>query len=137
VEGVGDHGCEYMTGGRVVILGQTGVNFAAGMSGGLAYVYDQDGFFDVHCNLEMVDLDLLEGEDEEELYALIARHRHFTGSQVADRILSNWNKEKDRFVKVFPLEYRKGITLERRKIPLPEEESQAIPFAGEGIARTI
>ncbi|MDR2339808.1 MAG: glutamate synthase large subunit, partial [Deltaproteobacteria bacterium] len=130
VEGVGDHGCEYMTGGRAVILGPTGVNFAAGMSGGLAYVYDPDGFFDVRCNLEMVDLDLLDMADEEELFALITRHRHFTGSQVADSILRDWDKEKGRFVKVFPLEYRKGITLERRRIPLPEEEPGplAIPF---------
>ncbi|MDR2198352.1 MAG: glutamate synthase large subunit [Deltaproteobacteria bacterium] len=131
VEGVGDHGCEYMTGGRAVILGSTGVNFAAGMSGGLAYVYDPDGFFDVHCNLEMVDLDLLDEQDQEELFALISRHRHFTGSAVAAAILLGWNKERDRFVKVFPLEYRRGITLERRRIPLPEEESSAIPFAGE------
>jgi glutamate synthase domain-containing protein 3 len=132
VEGVGDHGCEYMTGGRAVILGPTGVNFAAGMSGGLAYVYDPDGFFDVHCNLEMVDLDLLEPLDIEELYALIARHLHFTGSKVAEKILSNFNKEKDRFVKVFPLEYRKGITLERRKIPLPnDEEPSPIQFNGQ------
>jgi glutamate synthase domain-containing protein 3 len=116
VEGVGDHGCEYMTGGRVVVLGKTGVNFAAGMSGGLAYVYDEDGFFDNHCNLEMVDLDLLEPDDELELKVLISRHAHFTGSSVARRILRDWHREKEHFVKVFPMEYRQGIALESRKL---------------------
>ncbi|MDR1395797.1 MAG: glutamate synthase subunit alpha, partial [Deltaproteobacteria bacterium] len=115
-EGVGDHGCEYMTGGRAVILGPTGVNFAAGMSGGLAYVYDQDGFFDNHCNLEMVDLDLLDREDEEELRDLISRHRQYTGSRQAERILSNWTRDKAKFIKVFPMEYRRGITLENRSL---------------------
>ncbi|MDR1608189.1 MAG: glutamate synthase large subunit [Deltaproteobacteria bacterium] len=114
VEGVGDHGCEYMTGGRVAVLGQTGVNFAAGMSGGLAYVYDQDGLFDNHCNLEMVDLDLLDQDDEEELKTLIARHSRYTGSQKAKLILDNWSREKAKFIKVFPMEYRQGINLESR-----------------------
>ncbi|MDR2421862.1 MAG: glutamate synthase large subunit, partial [Deltaproteobacteria bacterium] len=114
VEGVGDHGCEYMTGGRVAVLGQTGVNFAAGMSGGLAYVYDQDGLFDNHCNLEMVDLDLLDKEDEEELKALIGRHLHYTASEKARRVLENWTREKAKFIKVFPMEYRQGINLESR-----------------------
>jgi glutamate synthase domain-containing protein 3 len=120
VEGLGDHGCEYMTGGRVAVLGRTGVNFAAGMSGGLAYVYDEDGFFDNHCNLEMVDLDLLGKTDEEELLALIQRHAHYTGSERARKIISGWNLEKEKFVKVFPMEYRQGIALEARKLsPLP------------------
>ncbi|MDR1657857.1 MAG: glutamate synthase large subunit [Deltaproteobacteria bacterium] len=120
VEGVGDHGCEYMTGGRVVILGRTGVNFAAGMSGGLAYVHDADGFFDNHCNVEMVDLDLLNDYDEEELKLLISRHATFTGSAVAQKILDNWNKEKDLFVKVFPMEYRRVIGhVPRQVIKLP------------------
>ncbi|MDR1050655.1 MAG: hypothetical protein LBP95_06170 [Deltaproteobacteria bacterium] len=117
VEGVGDHGCEYMTGGRVVVLGRTGVNFAAGMSGGLAYVYDADGFFDNHCNLEMVDLDLLDADDETELRVLVSRHAAFTGSRVAKRVLSDWGREKTRFVKVFPMEYRQGIALESRRLP--------------------
>jgi glutamate synthase domain-containing protein 2/glutamate synthase domain-containing protein 1/glutamate synthase domain-containing protein 3 len=116
VEGIGDHGCEYMTGGRVVVLGSTGVNFAAGMSGGLAYVYDQDGFFDNHCNLEMVDLDLLDREDEEELLALISRHLHYTASLKARQIMNNWGREKAKFIKVFPMEYRQGITLEKRHL---------------------
>ncbi|MDR1085474.1 MAG: glutamate synthase large subunit [Deltaproteobacteria bacterium] len=116
VEGVGDHGCEYMTGGRVAVLGQTGVNFAAGMSGGLAYVYDQDGFFDNHCNLEMVDLDLLDREDEEELKALISRHLRYTDSKKAGSILAGWTREKAKFIKVFPMEYRQGIALENRTL---------------------
>jgi glutamate synthase domain-containing protein 3 len=121
VEGVGDHGCEYMTGGRVAVLGLTGVNFAAGMSGGLAYVYDQNGLFDNHCNLEMVDLDLLDREDEEELKALIGRHLRYTGSEKARRILSSWAREKAKFIKVFPMEYRQGINLESRLRPnLPD-----------------
>ncbi|MDR2300949.1 MAG: glutamate synthase large subunit [Deltaproteobacteria bacterium] len=116
VEGVGDHGCEYMTGGRVVVLGKTGVNFAAGMSGGLAYVYDADGFFDNHCNLEMVDLDLLDPDDEAELRVLISRHAAFTNSAVAKRILNDWSKARTSFVKVFPMEYRQGIALESRRL---------------------
>jgi glutamate synthase (NADPH/NADH) large chain len=106
-----------MTGGRVVVLGKTGVNFAAGMSGGLAYVYDADGLFDNHCNLEMVDLDLLDSDDETELRILISRHAAFTHSQVAKQVLAEWSREKTRFVKVFPMEYRQGIALETRRLP--------------------
>jgi glutamate synthase domain-containing protein 3 len=131
VEGIGDHGCEYMTGGRVVVLGQTGVNFAAGMSGGLAYVRDIDGFFDVHCNQEMVDLDILTTDDEEELLALITRHALYTQSALALEILANWKKERDRFVKVFPLEYRKGIALERRSLALSPIPHHYLPPSGE------
>ncbi len=109
VEGVGDHGCEYMTGGRVAILGMTGVNFAAGMSGGLAYVYDQDGFFDTRCNLDMVDLDLLTDQDEQELQAMLKKHIRETGSPKAQALLADWEQEKARFVKVFPMEYRRAL----------------------------
>ncbi len=109
VEGVGDHACEYMTGGRVVVLGLTGVNFGAGMSGGLAYIYDEDGMFDSRCNLEMVDLDLLNAADERELKQLIERHALYTGSPRARNILDNWDREKGRFVKVFPMEYRRVL----------------------------
>ncbi|MDR1080746.1 MAG: hypothetical protein LBQ79_07245, partial [Deltaproteobacteria bacterium] len=122
VEGIGDHGCEYMTGGRVVVLGPVGVNFGAGMSGGLAFVLDQDGYFDVSVNHEMVDLDLLDSEDEEELLALMRRHLLYTGSDVARGILRAWPRDRDRFVKVFPLEYRRGIVLERRKFIFPEDD---------------
>ncbi len=106
VEGVGDHGCEYMTGGRVAILGPTGVNFAAGMSGGLAYVLDETGLFDSCCNLEMVDLESLSEIDERELHGMIERHAALTGSPRAKEILSDWPRWKDLFLKVLPMEYR-------------------------------
>ncbi|MDR1039273.1 MAG: hypothetical protein LBR80_03745 [Deltaproteobacteria bacterium] len=122
VEGIGDHGCEYMTGGRVAVLGPVGVNFGAGMSGGLAFALDADGYFDVHVNHEMVDLDLLDTEDEQELLALMRRHLLYTDSDVARGILEAWPRDRDRFVKVFPLEYRKGIVLERRKFIFPEDD---------------
>jgi glutamate synthase (NADPH/NADH) large chain len=109
VEGVGDHGCEYMTGGVVVVLGLTGVNFAAGMSGGIAYVYDKDSMFDSRCNLEMVDLDLPAAEDEDALRGLIERHAAHTGSPLAGRLLADWQREKGRFLKVFPMEYRRAL----------------------------
>jgi len=112
VEGVGDHGCEYMTGGIAVILGQTGRNFAAGMSGGIAYVYDADGSFGTRCNPEMVDLDDLTAEDIETLTGLITRHFENTGSDVAQAILENRSFELEKFVKVFPRDYKK-ILLEK------------------------
>ena len=106
VEGVGDHGCEYMTGGRVAILGPTGVNFAAGMSGGIAYVLDETGMFDARCNLGMVDLESLNAVDERELRGMIERHAALTGSPRAKAILADWPQWKDLFVKVLPTEYR-------------------------------
>jgi len=106
VEGVGDHGCEYMTGGRALILGATGRNFAAGMSGGIAWVYDLEGTFRDNCNMEMVDLDPLEAEDETAIIALLKRHIHLTGSKRATAILQNWKSEKGCFIKVFPREYK-------------------------------
>jgi glutamate synthase domain-containing protein 3 len=110
VEGVGDHACEYMTGGRVVILGRTGLNFGAGMSGGIAYVYDEDRRFDSRCNLDMVDLELLEDpQDLAELRQLLARHVHYTGSRKAERILDDWPERASSFVKVFPMEYRRVL----------------------------
>ena len=109
VEGVGDHGCEYMTGGRVAILGPTGVNFAAGMSGGIAYVLDETGSFDARCNLEMVDLESLDAADEKELRGMIERHAAQTGSPRAKAILADWHRHKDLFVKVLPMEYRQVL----------------------------
>jgi glutamate synthase domain-containing protein 3 len=110
VEGVGDHGCEYMTGGRVVILGDTGVNFGAGMSGGLAYVYDPEGHFDSRCNLSMIDLDLMTDEsDIIELKSMLERHVEYTGSKKAKYILDNWETTLPNFVKVFPMEYRRAL----------------------------
>jgi len=110
VEGVGDHGCEYMTGGRVVILGSTGVNFGAGMSGGIAYVYDETGIFDNQCNLDMIDLEWVsEKADQIELRQMIERHEGYTGSPKAGKILAHWVDELPRFVKVFPMEYKKVL----------------------------
>ena len=106
VEGIGDHGCEYMTGGRALILGQTGRNFAAGMSGGIAWIYDIAGDFRENCNQEMVDLDPLDTEDETAIIALLKRHTNLTNSDRANFILENWTQQKGKFVKVFPREYK-------------------------------
>ena len=110
VEGVGDHGCEYMTGGRVAVLGRTGRNFAAGMSGGIAYVLDEDGDFAQRCNLQMVDLETLENAMEEDFVkGLINRHVQFTKSARAQQILDNWNDYRQKLVKVMPLDYRRVL----------------------------
>jgi glutamate synthase (NADPH/NADH) large chain len=138
VEGTGDHGCEYMTGGVVVVLGQTGRNFAAGMSGGVAYVLDMDGSFKSRCNMSMVELEPVPEEEElmqrvhnqggdldfkgrveltgdmtrldaERLMQLIARHEHYTGSTRAKEILDNWAEYRGKFVKVMPVEYRRAL----------------------------
>jgi glutamate synthase (NADPH/NADH) large chain len=132
VEGVGDHGCEYMTGGMVVVLGQTGRNFAAGMSGGVAYVLDEDGTFSKRCNLSMVQLEAVPEEvaasetgeieshgrvhfnhldkaDAVALHGKISKHLHYTGSLRAKLILDNWNTYLPKFVKVMPTEYRRAL----------------------------
>jgi glutamate synthase (NADPH/NADH) large chain len=110
VEGVGDHGCEYMTGGRVIILGRTGVNFAAGMSGGIAYVLDLDQLFDTRCNLEMVELSpVYPGEEAEFLYEMIKKHVSCTGSAYASDILTDWAEMLPQFVKVMPIDYKKAL----------------------------
>jgi glutamate synthase domain-containing protein 2/glutamate synthase domain-containing protein 1/glutamate synthase domain-containing protein 3 len=109
VEGVGDHGCEYMTGGRVVVLGPTGRNFAAGMSGGVAYVYDKDRRFEARCNLELVDLESLTELDADEVKALISEHAQRTGSLVARNILASWERAQERFVKVMPRDYKRVL----------------------------
>ncbi len=110
VEGVGDHGCEYMTGGRVVVLGQTGRNFAAGMSGGIAYVLDEYQLFDTLCNLDMVDIENVhQREDVEFVRTMIERHWAYTGSRQAKRILDRWSDMIGRFVKVMPIDYRKAL----------------------------
>jgi glutamate synthase domain-containing protein 2/glutamate synthase domain-containing protein 1/glutamate synthase domain-containing protein 3 len=111
VEGVGDHGCEYMTGGRVVVLGPTGRNFAAGMSGGIAYVYDRIGDFgNARCNLEMVELEpVVESDDIAELRGLIEKHIHYTDSALAKQILDGWSYTLTQFVKVMPTDYRKAL----------------------------
>jgi glutamate synthase (NADPH) large chain len=110
VEGVGDHGCEYMTGGRVVILGPTGRNFAAGMSGGIAYVWDPNQRLVAGCNLETVGLEpVASPEDQAELKGLIERHQAFTGSEVADRLLADWDRSLTEFVKVMPSDYKRVL----------------------------
>jgi len=109
VEGVGDHGCEYMTGGRVVVLGPTGRNFAAGMSGGIAYVLDLDGEFPGRCNMELVGFDELDATDAIELHALIEEHHLRTMSPVAARILERWDESLARFVKVMPHDYKRAL----------------------------
>ncbi|MDR3138017.1 MAG: glutamate synthase large subunit [Tannerellaceae bacterium] len=116
VEGVGDHCCEYMTGGRVVVLGRTGSNFAAGMSGGVAYVWDQAGDFDFYCNMEMVELSLIEdAAARKELHELIRKHYHFTGSRLAGQILDNWDHFLDEFIQVIPIEFKKVLQEEQMK----------------------
>jgi glutamate synthase (NADPH/NADH) large chain len=114
VEGVGDHGCEYMTGGRVIVLGRTGRNFAAGMSGGIAYVVDEEGDFTQRCNLQMVDLEKLEDSEEEAFVrGLITRHAELTKSVRAQAILANWAQYRQKLVKIMPLDYRR--VLEQKK----------------------
>ena len=110
-EGIGDHGCEFMTGGRVVVLGHVGVNFAAGMTGGIAYVFDEKGHFDLSCNPEGVDLESVEpgSEAEAELKTLIGEHLRETASPRAARMLDDWERYRPRFVRVFPVEYRNAL----------------------------
>jgi glutamate synthase (NADPH/NADH) large chain len=114
VEGVGDHGCEYMTGGNAVILGNTGRNFAAGMSGGIAYIYDTKGDFATKCNMEMVDLDPLDQEDAIVLNDLITKHYAYTASSIAKFVLGDFENQLKNFIKVFPKDYKK-VVLEKRK----------------------
>lgn len=114
VEGAGDHCCEYMTGGRTVVLGPTGRNFAAGMSGGIAYVLDEKGDFDYYCNMEMVELTLIEDMgDNKELHELISNHYKYTHSSLAKKILDNWSEYVEKFIKVIPIEYKKVLEDEK------------------------
>ncbi|MFO7168138.1 MAG: hypothetical protein DIU80_008915, partial [Chloroflexota bacterium] len=121
VEGVGDHGCEYMTGGVVLVIGETGRNFAAGMTGGLAYVYDEHGSFPARCNGELVDLQPLEAQDEENVRALLVRHAELTCSARAAELLENWSKVRGRFWRVQP----RGVPAAR----LPQELVRARELA--------
>src|SRR5436305_1251118 len=109
VEGVGDHGCEYMTGGRVVVLGATGRNFAAGMSGGIAYVLDPDGKFPARCNMELVEFEAIEEREAQDLRRLISEHAARTGSPVAERVLRDWEETLPGFVKVMPRDYTRAL----------------------------
>ena len=110
IEGVGDHGCEYMTGGRVAILGPTGRNFAAGMSGGIAYIWDPSGQFATQCNMEMVALEQMEEDaDMTELKHMIKNHKKYTGSTVAADMLENWQETVLQFVKVMPTDFKRVL----------------------------
>jgi glutamate synthase (NADPH/NADH) large chain len=154
VEGVGDHGCEYMTGGVVVVLGATGRNFAAGMSGGIAYVLDESHDFDQRCNMAMVELEPIADEDQaledldhqggdlethgrvdlvhdmtrhdaQRLYGLIENHLHYTGSDRAAMILQNWDDYLPRFVKVMPVDYRRALQEMQSRARTPRSEPRA------------
>jgi glutamate synthase (NADPH/NADH) large chain len=116
VEGVGDHGCEYMTGGKVVVLGAVGKNFAAGMSGGIAYVYDVNNVFHENCNKEMVDLDQPDESDHQELRALLSEHVACTKSSVAKFILADFDNQLKHFIKVFPRDYKKVLALKAKTL---------------------
>ena len=109
VEGIGDHGCEYMTGGKAVILGATGRNFGAGMSGGIAYIYDKDKDFDKNCNIETFEIESLLEEDLKDLKELITNHFNYTGSVVAEKIIESWDIEVERFIKVMPTDYKRVL----------------------------
>jgi glutamate synthase (NADPH/NADH) large chain len=125
VEGVGDHGCEYMTGGNVVVLGPTGRNFGAGMSGGIAYVWDPDDTFHRRVNGEMVDLDPVDDDDREWLRAIVRKHRAETGSTVAARLLDRWHESVRSFVKVFPRDYKRVL----EAMALAEQEGRNVDEA--------
>ena len=117
VEGVGDHGCEYMTGGRVIVLGKTGENFAAGMSGGIAYVYDEDKTFRDRCNTDMVELEDVKEEDKDTIYHLLNNHFRYTGSKKAKKIIDDMPEELKKFVKIIPIEYKRileGVKIEEK-----------------------
>ncbi|MFZ4770297.1 MAG: glutamate synthase-related protein, partial [Ferruginibacter sp.] len=115
VEGVGDHGCEYMTGGTVLILGDTGRNFAAGMSGGIAYIYDVKNTFPQNCNTEMVDLDSCDLDDKNQIFGMLQKHLQLTESSVAKFILEDLDNQLHHFVKVFPKDYKKALQLKSLK----------------------
>jgi glutamate synthase (NADPH/NADH) large chain/glutamate synthase (ferredoxin) len=128
VEGVGDHGCEYMTGGRAVILGPTGRNFAAGMSGGLAYVLDEDGTFRARVNPSMLDqLEEMTESDAIEVHELVTEHFHRTGSPVAERVLSSWASLRSKFVKVFPADYKRVLA----ELETEEQRAHTVDPVGE------
>ena len=125
VEGVGDHGCEYMTGGRVVVLGPTGRNFAAGMSGGIAYVLDREGRFSARCNREMVELGAVIADDEKQLLReLVDRHRAYTGSKLAQRLLARWEENQHLFVRVMPRDYAKVLARAKAAAEAPKPAAE-------------
>jgi len=122
VEGVGDHGCEYTTGGTVVVIGWTGINFGAGMSGGIAYVYDEHEWFGMKCNLDMVDLESVwTKEDKKTLRILLEKHFEYTKSTRAKDILDNWESRLPLIVKVMPMEYKQSMEKKRREEHVDDE----------------
>jgi glutamate synthase (NADPH/NADH) large chain len=132
VEGVGDHGCEYMTGGRVVVLGPTGRNFGAGMSGGMAFVYDPDNTFLLRVNPEMIDLDRPDAGDLEWLQDRIEKHRHETGSVVAESMLESWAESSSKFVKVMPKDFKRVLEAERKALAEGTDPIDAVMAAARG-----
>jgi glutamate synthase domain-containing protein 3 len=126
VEGIGPHGCEYMTGGTVVILGRTGRNFAAGMSGGVAYVLDEHDIFSQRCNMELVGFDEISPLDAKELRGLVAEHARLTGSTVAGRVLEEWELMLPKFKKVMPHDYKRALTETARERAGETAETDAI-----------
>jgi glutamate synthase domain-containing protein 3 len=130
VEGVGDHGCEYMTGGRVVVLGMTGRNFAAGMSGGVAYVLDKPGTFHERCNMGIVDLETPSADDFEEIHALVEEHYERTDSPVAKDVLDNWVLYKSAWVKVMPQDFKRVLAEREETHASSVREMQLSPDGG-------
>ncbi|MDJ0569161.1 MAG: glutamate synthase large subunit [Pleurocapsa sp. MO_192.B19] len=135
VEAVGDHGCEYMTGGKVVILGSTGRNFAAGMSGGVAYILDEQGDFATRCNTQMADIESLDEEDRETIYQMIQKHADYTNSQKAAKVLANWQEMAAKFVKVMPRDYKRVLKALKKAIAEGLSGDDALTAAFEANAR--
>ncbi|MGH2785171.1 MAG: glutamate synthase subunit alpha, partial [Actinomycetota bacterium] len=132
VEGVGDHACEYMTGGRAVVLGKTGRNFGAGMSGGIAYVYDPDGSFPANVNTEMVDIEQIDDDEERWLRNVVEQHYVATRSGVAYLILADWYKAAETFVKIMPKDYKRVLEATRRAQERGESVEEAVMAAAHG-----
>jgi glutamate synthase (ferredoxin) len=138
VEGVGDHGCEYMTGGKVVVIGKTGRNFAAGMSGGIAYILDETGNFATHCNTEMVGLETLEDASEiAEIKQMITKHAEYTGSSKAQRVLADWDNNIAKFVKVMPRDYKRVLEAIKQAVESGLSGDEALNAAFEANAQDV
>ncbi len=135
VEAIGDHGCEYMTGGKVVILGKTGRNFAAGMSGGVAYILDEQGDFATRCNTQMADIESLDEEDLETIYRMIQKHADYTNSHKATKVLANWQEMATKFVKVMPRDYKRVLQAIKEAIGSGLSGDDALNAAFEANAR--
>lgn len=138
VEGVGDHGCEYMTGGKVVIIGKTGRNFAAGMSGGVAYILDEKGDFANHCNTEMVGLETLEDASEiAEIKQMITKHAEYTNSSKAKKVLAGWDNNVSKFVKVMPRDYKRVLEAIQKAVESGLSGDEALSAAFEANSQDV